>query len=43
MSGSDNFYRIRSGNYRIIYLVSNDDAMVTIYYIRHRKVAYRHF
>ncbi len=43
ISGSDTFYRICSGNYRIIYQVSHDDATVTVYYVRHRKVAYRHF
>ncbi|KAF1073275.1 type II toxin-antitoxin system RelE/ParE family toxin [Methanogenium sp. MK-MG] len=43
ISGSENFYRIRSGNYRIIYRVNHDDTTVTIYYVRHRKVAYRHF
>jgi len=43
ISASENFYRIRSGKYRIIYQVNHDDTTVTVYYIRHRKTAYRHF
>ena len=40
LSGSENFYRVRSGNYRIIYQVSHEDSTVRIYYVRHRRVAY---
>ena len=43
LSGSENIYRIRSGDYRIIYAVSHNENTVTIYYVRHRKVAYRNF
>ena len=34
-----NFCRV--GDYRIIYEVDTKDKVVTIYYIRHRKDAYR--
>ncbi|GAB7014932.1 type II toxin-antitoxin system RelE family toxin [Methanogenium cariaci] len=43
LSGSENLYRIRSGDYRIIYSVNHNENTVTIYYVRHRKVAYRNF
>lgn len=34
-------YRIRAGNYRVIYQVDLVEKTVTIIYIRHRKIAYR--
>ncbi|NLO77301.1 MAG: type II toxin-antitoxin system RelE/ParE family toxin [Methanomicrobiales archaeon] len=43
MSDSENFYRIRSGGYRIIYPIDHNKKSVTIYYVRHRKIAYRNF
>ena len=43
LSGSENFYRVRSGNYRIIYQISHEDSTGTIYHVRHQRVAYRHF
>jgi mRNA interferase RelE/StbE len=41
LTGSDNLYRIRSGNYRIVYDINDRLKKVTIYYIRHRKDIYR--
>jgi len=41
--GTENFFRIRVGDYRIIYHVDKKNKIVTIYYIRHRKTAYRGF
>lgn len=41
LSGADHFYRIRVGDYRIIYQVLHDVHEVTVYYIRHRSIAYR--
>ncbi len=38
---TEHIYRIRVGDYRIIYEVDTKDKVVTIYYIRHRKEAYR--
>jgi len=34
-------YRIRSGNYRIIYRVNDKEKIVYIYRIKHRKEAYK--
>jgi mRNA interferase RelE/StbE len=34
-------YRIRVGDYRIVYQVDEKEGMVTIYHIRHRKDIYR--
>ncbi|NOR54293.1 MAG: type II toxin-antitoxin system RelE/ParE family toxin [Candidatus Aminicenantes bacterium] len=33
-------YRLRSGNYRIIYRISDKDNKIYIYRIKHRKEAY---
>jgi len=41
LRGSENFYRIRIGNYRIIYKVDVKEKMIIIFYIRHRKDAYK--
>jgi len=43
ISGAEHFYRLRAGEYRIIYQVLTDERIVTIFYIRHRSVAYRSF
>ncbi|MBU1035702.1 type II toxin-antitoxin system RelE/ParE family toxin [bacterium] len=39
--GIDNFYRIRVGDYRVIYQVDTNKDFLTIYYVRHRREAYR--
>ena len=41
LTGSDNLYRIRVGEYRVIYYVLHEIREVTVMYIRHRSVAYR--
>ena len=41
MSGAEQTYRIRVGNYRIIFQVDHKNTLVTIYHIRHRKNVYR--
>lgn len=41
IKGSESSYRIRIGDYRIIYEVESKQKMVTIYHIRHRKDAYK--
>ncbi|MCH7886936.1 MAG: type II toxin-antitoxin system RelE/ParE family toxin [Candidatus Marinimicrobia bacterium] len=38
---SESFYRIRVGDYRVVYNIDKKRKMITIYYIRHRKDAYR--
>ncbi len=34
-------YRVRVGDYRILYEIRDADLLVTIYVIRHRREAYR--
>jgi mRNA interferase RelE/StbE len=39
--GAENLYRIRVGNYRIIYSVDNPAKLIFVHYVRHRREAYR--
>jgi mRNA interferase RelE/StbE len=41
LSGAESLYRVRVGEYRIIYQVLHESREVIVYYIRHRSVAYR--
>jgi mRNA interferase RelE/StbE len=41
LTGSESEYRIRVGDYRILYEISDKEQSVTVYRIRHRKEAYR--
>lgn len=41
LSGTDEKYRIRQGNYRIVYEIADTDETVTIVKIGHRKDVYR--
>jgi mRNA interferase RelE/StbE len=41
LTGSDHTYRIRVGDYRIVYEISDDDGLVEIVRVRHRRDAYR--
>jgi mRNA interferase RelE/StbE len=41
LTGAEHLYRIRVGDYRVIYEVILDDKEITILYIRHRSSAYR--
>lgn len=41
ISGSERLYRLRVGDYRIIYEVDPKAKEITIHYIRPRSVAYR--
>ncbi|MBI4415963.1 MAG: type II toxin-antitoxin system RelE/ParE family toxin [Euryarchaeota archaeon] len=40
LSGAERLYRIRVGDYRIIYEVDTSAKAVTVHYVRHRKAAY---
>jgi mRNA interferase RelE/StbE len=40
LRGADDLWRVRVGDYRIIYAVDDDAAVVEIRVIRHRKDAY---
>jgi len=39
--GTDRLYRIRVGDYRLVYEVDMRSAEVTVHYIRHRREVYR--
>jgi mRNA interferase RelE/StbE len=41
LSGVEKLYRIRVGQYRIVYEIDLQSEQVTIYYVRHRKDVYR--
>lgn len=41
LEGGDALYRIRVGEYRIVYAVNRDVKEVTVHYIRHRREVYR--
>lgn len=42
LSGKLNLYRIRQGNYRIVYTVAHTEKKIRIILVRHRKEAYRY-
>jgi mRNA interferase RelE/StbE len=41
LKGKNNFYRLRVGAYRIVYELHQDDKMILITRIRHRRDVYR--
>jgi mRNA interferase RelE/StbE len=41
LAGAESLYRIRVGDYRVIYQVLHESREVTVMYVRHRSVAYR--
>ena len=41
LKDSESSYRLRIGDYRVIYQVDSKKKETTIYYIRHRKDAYK--
>jgi mRNA interferase RelE/StbE len=41
LTSAENLYRIRVGDYRVIYQVLHSNREVIVFYIRHRSVAYR--
>ena len=41
LAGYDDRFRIRQGNYRIIYLIDDKTSLVTVYKMGHRRVVYR--
>ena len=41
LSGEEKLYRIRVGDYRIVYAVDSKAKLIFIHYIRHRSVVYR--
>ncbi len=41
LAGKKNFYRIRSGDYRIVYHVEDKTKVVTVTHVAHRREVYR--
>lgn len=41
LSTVENYYRLRCGNYRIIFQVDSMNMKIVIFYIRHRKDVYK--
>jgi mRNA interferase RelE/StbE len=41
LTGAERLYRLRVGDYRIIYEVNVEASRVVIHYVRHRREAYR--
>jgi mRNA interferase RelE/StbE len=41
LEGSERTYRVRVGDYRIIYEFEKTAKTITIQYVRHRSIAYR--
>ncbi len=43
LKASNLMYRIRIGEYRVIYTIVNKQNRIVIFYIRHRSTVYRNF
>ena len=41
LAGAERLYRVRIGDYRIIYTVDKDALQVIVHHVRHRRDAYR--
>ena len=41
--GTEHIYRIRVGNYRVIYSIVNDELIIEVVRVRHRKEVYKNF
>lgn len=41
LKDSESSYRLRVGDYRVIYQVNQENKTIVIYHIRHRKDAYK--
>ncbi len=41
LAGAEQLYRIRLGDYRIVYTVDESSAQVIVYYVRHQRDVYR--
>ena len=41
LAGTEASYRLRVGNHRIIYSVDTETKSIVVYYVRHRREAYR--
>ena len=43
LTGAEHLYRIRVGDYRVIYSVEKDLKHVIVHYVRHRREVYRQY
>lgn len=41
LAGAEQLYRIRVGDYRVIYGVDKEARQITVHYVRHRRDVYR--
>ena len=41
LTGAEHLYRIRVGDYRVVYEVNTKEKRITIHHIRHRRDIYR--
>lgn len=41
LRGSKNEYRLRVGDYRVFYTITDAERLVTVYHVAHRRDAYR--
>ena len=41
LTGAERLYRIRVGDYRIVYSVDDESRLVIVHHVRHRGVVYR--
>jgi len=41
LSGAERLYRVRVGQYRIVYEIDPESRVLTIHYVRHRREVYR--
>ncbi|HKI00745.1 MAG TPA: type II toxin-antitoxin system RelE/ParE family toxin [Thermoanaerobaculia bacterium] len=41
LANSDRLYRLRVGDYRVIYEVETETSTITVQYVRHRREVYR--
>ena len=39
--GTEGLYRVRLGQYRVIYAVDGSARLITVHYVRHRREVYR--
>jgi len=42
LQGADDLFRIRAGDYRIVYQIADDRLLVVVVRVAHRRDAYRH-
>lgn len=41
LANADRLYRLRVGDYRVIYEVEAEASVITVHHVRHRREAYR--